>query len=113
MKLHWKVAMVMLIGLLIAGQVVTLKYAAAQSSRMANAAEQLRIANKELKAEEDRLQAILAKWTKMNSMSMSGFDKEIMSLLRDFATDQVDTIRGTRAVLGALDNVVREVAKQK
>ncbi len=109
MKLHWKVAIVMLVGLLVVGQIATLHYAIGASERMAAAEQELGAAKKALKAQEDAQAALLVLWNKMSKQPMTPTEKAIMNFLKEEVAERINARQVESHAITAVENMWREM----
>ena len=113
MKLHWKVAIVMLVGLLVAGQIATLHYAIGASERMAQAERDLGEAKAALKVEADQQAALLALWNKMFKLPMTKNEIAIMNFLKEEQAERATARQVESGAIRAVEGIWREVNSRK
>jgi hypothetical protein len=114
MNRRWTVAVWALIGLLVIGQVVTLRYAVAAgaNSNMAAARTALLAAQDALAEATRSYQVETASWNALNKMPLTETEHQMASLMAQSATTQKAVLSADRNCLKALQDLWQQIGRE-
>jgi len=113
MKLHWKVAIALVIGALIVGQVVTLRAIAAMSENLEGAHTALAAAQAAMEKANKNYQDMVSHWTAMQKMSgMTAVDKDMVKLMGESAATQKSMMDANSGAMKAIEGIWKHVGGQ-
>ncbi len=114
MNTRWTVAVGALIGLLIIGQVVTLRYALAAGANrnMADARTALLAAQNALAEATKSYQVETASWNALNKMPLTETEHQMASLMAQSATTQKAVLSADRNCLKALQDLLQQIGRE-
>ena len=115
MNRRWTVAVVTLIGLLMIGQVVTLRYALAggTSKNMNDARTAVLAAQAALAEATKRYEAETASWNALNKMPLTETEHQMANLMAQSATTQKAVLSAERNCLKALQDMWLEISHDR
>ncbi len=114
MKLHWKVAIALVIGALIVGQVVTLRAVASMNENLESAHTALAAAQAAMEKANKNYQDMASHWNAMQKMSgMTTMDKEMVNLMGQSAGTQKAMMDANSSALKAIEGIWKFEAGQK
>ncbi len=88
MKLQWRLATVLLIGMLVASQIATIRYALAVGGEIEHAASEVKAAKEALDRADHDSKEMITHWTTMSKMQMTPAEKEFLKLAAESAATQ-------------------------
>lgn len=108
MKLHWKVAIALVIGALLVSQVLTFRALAAMDENMEGAHTALQAA---MEKANKSYQDMASHWSKMNGISgMSAMDKDMVKLMGQSAAMQKAMMDASNSAIKAIEGVWKHEA---
>ncbi|HET9001506.1 MAG TPA: hypothetical protein VFP86_17840 [bacterium] len=114
MNRRWTVAVGALIGLLMVGQVVTLRYALAAGANrnMADARTALLAAQDALAEATKSYQVETASWNALNKMPLTETEHQMANLMAQSATTQKAVLNADRNCLKALQDLFQQIGRE-
>ncbi len=113
MKLQWKLVIGLVIGMLMVGQVASIRYAL-------SAGNELNLAKEELKAAKDSMEVagrdykeLITSWTAMNKMPQTPMEKEMMGLSKQSAAVQKAIWDANSHALAAMEKILKNASERK
>ncbi len=113
MKLQWKLAVVLLIGMLVASQIATIRYALAVGSEIEHAAGEAKAAHDALDRAGGDYKQMLAHWTAMSKMPMTATEKEFLQLAGQSAATQKALWDTNAHALSAIQDLWKHASNNK
>jgi pyruvate/2-oxoglutarate dehydrogenase complex dihydrolipoamide acyltransferase (E2) component len=114
MNRRWTVAVGALIGLLMVGQVVTLRYALAAGANrnIADARTALLAAQDALAEATKSYQVETASWNALNKMPLTETEHQMANLMAQSATTQKAVLSADRNCLKALQDLLQQIGRE-
>ncbi len=114
MNKRWTVAVGALIGLLMIGQAVTLRYAIAAGANrnMADARTALLAAQDALAEATKSYQVETASWNALNKMPLTETEHQMASLMAQSAVTQKGVLNADRNCLKALQDLLQQIGRE-
>jgi len=112
MKLEWKLALFLLIGMLVVGQIATLRFAFATASDLQRAADEIAAAKAAVDQASKNWKTMSDHWTTMGKMTMNPTEKETFKLEGESAQVQKSAVEAESHALAALEATLKHVGSK-
>ncbi len=113
MKLQWKLVIGLVIGMLMVGQVASIRYALSAGNELNLAAGELKAAKDSMEIAGKDYKELVTSWTAMNKMQMNPMEKEMMKLAGQSAALQKAIWDANSHAFAALDGILKNASERK